>query len=301
MNRVGRRHLVRVAVALLGFCIGGSISAQSEPPRIYVWSETLGVPEGEQILAPSAIATASESELLVADGMEEPRLLLFGKQGVSWQLKSVVTLPSVSHSIVFDGKNWIAALRGELGLMAFDRADLSARKVPAQPGLVAGPLASTPGGNLLVFDLVTERVVELSPSGEAVRETAVPGYVTGLAADWSGGFLAALADEARIIRFNNQWEQVESWELPPSDGKPAWPVGLTVDEGGKTTVLDRHGGRLLEFDSTGRWVAMGSRRGWEPGLLFLPSGFDNLPDGRVAVADEGNGRVQIFRRVDTGN
>jgi len=301
MSRAGRRHLTRVLVALLGCAAGGSLSAQPNPPRIYVWSETLSVPKGERILAPSAVASASERELLVADGMENPRLLLFGKKGVSWQLQSVVTLPSVAHSLAFDGERWVASLRGGIGLMTFDRADLAARKVPVQPGLVAGPVASTPGGNLLVFDLAAERIIELSRSGQAIREVAIPGYVTGLAADWSGGFLAALADEARVIRFNSEWEQTESWELPPIDDKPAWPVGLTVDEGGKTTVLDRHGGRLLEFDSTGRWVALGSRRGWEPGLLLLPSSFDHLPDGRVAVADEGNGRVQIFRRIASEN
>ncbi|MGB5390091.1 MAG: hypothetical protein WBP10_07915, partial [Thermoanaerobaculia bacterium] len=275
MSRFARRHLTWAMVALLGCAAGGPISAQPGPPRTYVWSETLSVPEGKEILAPSAVASASERELLVADGLERPRLLLFGKQGVSWQLQTEVTLPSVASSLTFDGERWVASLRGEGGLMAFDRTDLSARKIPVQPELVVGRVASTPGGNLLAFDLASRRVVELSPSGEVVRETAVPGHVTGLTADWSGGFLVTLADEAKVLRFNREWEQAEAWELPPIDGKPAWPVGLTAEEGGRTTVLDRHGGRLLEFDSTGRWVASGSRRGWEPGLLFLPSSFDH--------------------------
>jgi hypothetical protein len=300
MSRCARPRPTWLPVLVLGLVLGGSLSAQSTPPRLYIWSETLSLPEGEKILAPSAVA-ASQNELLVADGLAKPRLLLFGKQGVSWQLQQVAELPAVAQALTFDGERWIGSLRGGVGLMAFGRTDLSARPVPQPSGLVAGAVDATPGGTLLVFDLAAGRVVELSPGGDTLREAPVSGHVTGLAADWTGGFLIALPDEARVLRFDRDWQESGSWALPAEDGKPAWPVALSSDEGGTTVVLDRHGGRLMELDANGRWVALGSRRGWEPGLLFLPSSLDRLPNGAIVVADEGNGRVQIFRRIPAGD
>ena len=37
-----------------------------------------------------------------------------------------------------------------------------------------------------------------------------------------------------------------------------------------------------------------------PGLLRFPAALDLFPDGRVLVADQGNGRVQIFRPIEKG-
>ncbi len=302
MRRFGKLCLSTVFATLVASWICGGAWAQATPPRIYAWSETLSLPEGEEILAPSAVATATGPELLIADGLDRPRLLLFGKQGVSWQLQRVVDLPAVAHSLAFDGERWVASLRGGIGLTAFGRTDLAARSVPIQPGLIAGAIAATPGGTLLVADLAAGRVVEISSkTGETLREVPVNGYISGLAADWTGGFVIALADQAKIMRFDSTWSPTDTWDLPSDNEKPAWPVDLVIDEGGETTVLDRHSGRLLELDSTGRWIGLGSRRGWEQGLLFLPSSLATLRDNRVVVADEGNGRVQIFRRVDATN
>jgi len=36
------------------------------------------------------------------------------------------------------------------------------------------------------------------------------------------------------------------------------------------------------------------------GLLLFPAGVARLPGGLLLVADEGNGRAQIFRRSDAG-
>jgi hypothetical protein len=66
-------------------------------------------------------------------------------------------------------------------------------------------------------------------------------------------------------------------------------------------VVDRHGGRILALDASGRLVGVGSGRGWNPGQLLLPTAIALFPDGRVVVADQGNSRVQIFRPVDKGS
>jgi DNA-binding beta-propeller fold protein YncE len=81
------------------------------------------------------------------------------------------------------------------------------------------------------------------------------------------------------------------------DPVPAWPSGLAVAPGGTVYVADRHGHRLLVLDAAGRPTGVGSRKGWEEGLVLFPAGLALLPDGTLLVADEGNGRVQAFAPV----
>ena len=81
---------------------------------------------------------------------------------------------------------------------------------------------------------------------------------------------------------------------------PAWPTGLAAEPGGNLLVVDRHAGRVLVLDANGQVAGVGSRKGWEPGLLLFPAGIARLPGGAVVVADEGNGRAQLFRRSAAG-
>ncbi|MGB5816714.1 MAG: hypothetical protein WBI27_16100, partial [Thermoanaerobaculia bacterium] len=133
---------------------------------------------------------------------------------------------------------------------------------------------------------------------ELTAEAPIEGAVTALAATAAGGFLAAVAAQGAVLYFDANGELSATWHLPASGKIPAWPVGLAVEPGGDVVVVDRHAGRLLVLDATGRVVGLGSRKGWEPGLLLYPADLVRLPNGHLLVADEGNGRAQVFRRVD---
>lgn len=110
--------------------------------------------------------------------------------------------------------------------------------------------------------------------------------------------MIANAREGSVQRFGPDWGPVGRWVLPSEGPVPAWPVGIAVEPSGSLAIVDRHGGRLLVLDATGEPEGAGSRRGWESGLLLFPAGIDRLDNGSLVVADEGNGRVQFFRRVD---
>ena len=77
-------------------------------------------------------------------------------------------------------------------------------------------------------------------------------------------------------------------------------MGLAAEPGGNLLVVDRHAGRVLVLDANGQVAGVGARKGWEPGLLLFPAGIARLPGGAVVVADEGNGRAQLFRRSAAG-
>jgi hypothetical protein len=113
-----------------------------------------------------------------------------------------------------------------------------------------------------------------------------------------GGRVSAhymIDEEGTILRYGSQGTVEATWEVPGLEPAPAWPSGLAASDLGDLLVVDRHGGRVLRLDARGRPAGASARRGWDPGLLLFPSAVVLMPDGRIAVADQGNGRVQVFR------
>lgn len=291
--------LLLAAGAVVGLAGARSALAQAGPPRVLVFQEALDGTEQASLHWPLAVAAASDEELAVADA-SGPRLLRFRKVGVSWQLDRTVPLGGAPAGLAWDGRRYVASLRQNGGLAAFEGADLVVRRLPLPRGVVPGALAAGPAGSLLLYDAGKRSVLRLSPEGVVAAEIAVGGDVTGLAATAAGGFFAAVAAEAAVKQFDAGGKLAGTWELPAFEHVPAWPTGLAVEPGGSLLVVDRHVGRVLVLDASGQVTGVGARRGWEPGLLLFPAGIARLPGGLVVVADEGNGRAQLFRRGPAG-
>ena len=170
--------------------------------------------------------------------------------------------------------------------------------IPLPAGTVPGPLAAEITGSLLVFDLATEKLLRIDTRGSVQKELPLGAGVTALASTPGGGFVIAIAREGSVQRFGPDWQPRGRWGLPSEGPVPAWPVGISVVPSGSLDIVDLHGERILVLDATGEPGGAGSRRGWESGLLLFPAAIDRLGDGSLVVADEGNGRVQIFRRLD---
>ena len=269
-----------------------------DTPRLLIWVESLQGTQEQEIRRPVALASGANDELVVADA-HPPRLLVFRKIGVTWQLQKAIELQSSPIDLVHDGRRYVATLRGAAGLLSFEGIDeMQQRVIPLPNGTVPGSLATETTGDLLVLDLAGERLLRVDSGGTVKKELALGAGVTALASIPGGGFVTANAGEGSVRRFDPAWQPAARWVLPSDGPVPAWPVGIAVDRSGSLYVVDRHGGRILVFDAAGGLEGAGSRRGWEPGLLLFPAGIDRLSDGSLAVADEGNGRVQIFRRVD---
>jgi hypothetical protein len=201
-------------------------------------------------------------------------------------------------ALTSDGRRYVASLREGKGLVAFAGPDLTRRPVPLPRGVVPGALAAYPNGDLLVHDAAGGRALRLAMSGEAKSEVKIDGQVTALAISATGGFFAAVPARGLVLHFSANGSLASRWTLPGFEHIPAWPVGLAAEPGGDLVVVDRHAARLLVLDANGELTGLGSRRGWEPGLLLFPAGIARLPNGLLLVADEGNGRAQVFRRVD---
>lgn len=292
----------RAAFWLFALGLAGATASAAQPslPRVMVWEEALRGTEDQELRWPIAVAARSETEFAVADAFGA-RLVVFGKVGVSWQLQQAVTLPGPPIALAWYGNRYIASLRQGEGLVAIDGSDFELEAIDLPPGVVPGALAAAPDQRyLLLHDLNGENVLRLDRDGSVGAEVAVASRVTALAATSAGGFYAAVGDESVVLRYSAQGLIEARFEVPGKGPVPSWPVAMALDSGGSLAVVDRHNSQLLLFDNEGRILGAGSRRGWEPGLLRFPRGLAQLPDGRLVVADEGNGRVQILRRINRG-
>lgn len=273
--------------------------AQTTPPRVLAWVDSLQGNDGNRLRWPVAVSAGGDGELAVADAYQ-PRLILFRRVGVSWQVDRSVSLPAAPVGLAHDGERFIATLRQAPYLVAFEGPQLAQRRLTLPSGVVPGALAALPGGELLIHDLTAGRVLRIAGDGSIAREVEIDRRLTGLEPLPGGGFLAAVGDEARVLKFDAAWNPQAEWQLPGDGPEPAWPSAIAVEPGGDALVLDRHTGRILVLDASGSLVGVGARHGWEPGLLLYPADIARLPNGRIAVADQGNGRAQVFRRTDGG-
>jgi tripartite motif-containing protein 71 len=106
-----------------------------------------------------------------------------------------------------------------------------------------------------VADTANNRVVELSPTGEALRQWGSSGTTDG--------------------RFHS-------------------PTGIAVDGAGNVYVLDSENNRVQVFSSTGQFLTKWGLRGDGPGELSQPSAIAIGCEGEVYVADTNNNRVEAF-------
>ncbi len=289
-----------VAAVLLSITLGAlptGAPPRAQSARPLVWTAELRGEGQAELRWPVAVAAASAREIAVAD-VRGARLVVFeNDEKDGWRHRRTVGLPAAPRSVAYDGTRYVVSLRGAPGLVATDGETLRLRNVALPRGAVAGALAPVPGGGVLVHDVAGAEVLRLGTGGSVESRVPAPGRIVALAATSGGGFDAVYPDAGQLVRFAADGTERERIAVPAEPPVPAWPVAAVVGPGGDRIVVDRHAGRLVVLDGTGRLVGSAARRGWEAGLLWMPAGIALLPDGSVAVADLGNGRVQLFRRA----
>ena len=269
------------------------LAAQQVPVR-FLAGDTVFQGKGDgELRYPVAVAAATDVQIAVADAIS-PRLVIFELASGEWTVERTIPLPAAPRDLINDGRRYVLSL-GDGKLVAVTEASWEVRRLPLPSGTVPGRLAARLGGGFWVHDMAGEKLLALEGDGDVGAEVQVRGTFTALASAVDGGFYAAVAAVAEVRHYDRRGQLRMTWTVPGDGPIPAWPSGVVVDSGGNLLVVDRHGGRIVALDASGRLVGVGSQQGWEPGQLRFPSALALLPDGRLVVADQGNSRVQIFR------
>jgi len=169
------------------------------------------------------------------------------------------------------------------------------------------------GPNILVVETGRHRVIVLKPggpeSGESVdgnvplvswgRRGAGGGefnFPTAITASdgsiWIGDTLNFRVQE--FDRDNGEYRR-SFGELGDAPGELPRIKGMAVDATSNFWISDAHLDRVALFDREGAFLTSLGGHGIDPGQFSFPAGIAAHDDGRVAVVDSLNRRVQIFR------
>lgn len=292
-------RLGALALAVLVVVWGAPAAAQDQATALFAFEEVLSGGEEQHLVWPTAVASGRADEIAVADAAG-PSLGIYRDRGGSegWVRHASITLPSAAYSLACGGDRYLISTRRPGRLFAVGGPDYELRELTLPPKVTPGAVACLSDGGILVHDLAAGRLLVLGGDLEIRTSTSLSGTVAALAPGPGGGFYATFPQTGEVRRYGANGDELAVLAVPGLVPAPAWPVGLIVEASGEVVVVDRHGGRLVVIETSGRWAGSGSRRGWEPGLLRFPADIARLPDGRIAVADLGNGRVQLFRRLE---
>ena len=148
------------------------------------------------------------------------------------------------------------------------------------------------GDRLHLLDAVGPSIVVLDRTLGVERTVSLPDGIrpTQLAVttDGDAGWIVSEADAGRVWRIGGEG-QAFPHEIPGVD-RPFGVLGLPDG----FAVSDRISDRVVILDRELQPVASGGETGLWDGALWRPAGLAALPDGSVAVVDQGNHRAQGF-------
>jgi streptogramin lyase len=146
-------------------------------------------------------------------------------------------------------------------------------------------------------DPVQPTVIELSPDGRRVAawgEDIADGHMLSIGPD--GSIYVVDRDAHEIVVFDREGRRVGGIGRRHQPNAPFnHPCDVAIAPSGDIYVADGYGAsRVHRFNPNGDLIATWGEPGDAPGHLTTPHGIWALADGRVAVTDRENNRVQVF-------
>ena len=125
----------------------------------------------------------------------------------------------------------------------------------------------------------------------------------GIAADNQGYIYVSDWGNSRIQKFNSSGVFQKQWGPPcgdPTIGNLCSPRGIAIDPWGNVIVADQIENAILKYDSNGNFLGLIGNYvfggGSGPGQISNPHGIAVDSSGNVYVADNGNNRIEIFKK-----
>ena len=209
--------------------------------------------------------------------------------------------------LVVDSRDNVIVLDSATGwIYRFDAAGAPLGRLGGPAAQLYHPrgMAIDGDGNLYVADTGGCRIVKFSPDGAVLARFGSKGSGRGQFLEPTDVVVESRRPDVRG-RHRQQADRAagRGRRLPGRMGLPAGSalqraVHLALASGGRLLATDPEGGKLVTFDSGGRQLQETGRKGSADGEFRLPVGLVVDREGRVYVADTGNGRVQVLAPAD---
>ena len=140
-------------------------------------------------------------------------------------------------------------------------------------------------------------VIELSPDGHRLAswgEDIADGHMLSIGPD--GRIYVVDRDAHEIVIFDKNGQRIgDIGQRHKPDAPFNHPCDVAIVPSGDIYVADGYGAsRVHRFSGNGDLIATWGEPGGSPGQFTTPHGICALADGRVAVADRENNRLQVF-------
>jgi len=255
---------------------------------------------GDPIIHPTDLYIDPKKQQYYVVDSGRNRLISFDRKGTMLHILNAGKALKTPYALTRTGPTglWIS----EKGKNSLTHVDLQEKKVtehtlqdrgqPIYPDrLEAGD------GTIFVLDKGSGDIVSLAPESLEIKTRfscteCAWGFVDFLL---HGGRIWALDQDGGTVQkfsFNGTREKV----IRLQGGDLVNPVSLTIGPSGYLYILDRHRREIMVFDDQGTFKYRFLRKGIAQGQLHYPIKIRFDPWGRLCVVDEGNARVEIFRR-----
>ena len=146
---------------------------------------------------------------------------------------------------------------------------------------------------ILCFDGATGKMLAAWGDGQFTRAAH------GLEVDPEDNVWVVDVDLHQVYKFNHQGDLLMTMGTKGTPGLGPehfnQPTDVAVAENGEIYVADGYvNSRVVKFSPEGQFLFDWGQKGDQPGELDTPHGIAVDRQGRVYVADRGNGRIQIF-------
>lgn len=297
MNFLSHPLSRRLLLLMLIVLIHTDVQAQSGDP--WQWSLVLKQEKtGDAMILPTALYIDPGKGMYYVVDSGRNRLLSFDKNGELLSIFNAgreLDIPFDMTRIDEDGI-WVV----EKGKNTLSYIDLKARKVVPNILRYEGELIYPDrleefAGQFYVLDKATGDILQysldLQPGIRFSCDACPWGFVDFKMHDNS---LWALDQRRSIIyRFALDGKMEQKIELGDSLD---FPVSFAIGASGHFYILDRHGRTVSVHDKQGVFKYSFLGKGFARGQLYFPTEIRFDPWGGLCVVDEGNARVEIYRR-----
>lgn len=217
----------------------------------------------------------------------------------------------VAYDVACDGVDRVYAICSPWTIRKYSVAgeylgDVGAAGVDAGHYSQPGALAIGPGRNLYVADPVRNEVVIFDTEGRWIRSVPVNlGLFVDFAVSPVGHLYLSQPEPDRVVHLDAAGSFLGNIVLPKSlpanasltSQETAGPFsvgGMACDGAGRLYVTDQPGDRVFVFSPDDEPLGLIGRTGSQPGEFWKPSSIMVGADGRIAICDDANRRIQVL-------